>query len=48
MPTYYSIDETAARRAKEMNSHFGYKPGGEIIAYQYLRRQNALCAPVRR
>lgn len=34
MPTYYSIDETAARRAKEMNSHFGYKPGSATASYR--------------
>lgn len=27
MPTYYPIDEAAARRAKEMNSFSDYKPG---------------------
>lgn len=27
MLTYYHINETAARRAKEMNSHLDYKPG---------------------
>ena len=34
MPTYYSIDETAARRAKEMSSHFGYEPGSATAAYR--------------
>ena len=34
MPTYYHIDETAARRAKEMNSQFGYKPGSATASYR--------------
>lgn len=34
MPTYYPIDETAARRAKEMNSHFGYEPGSATASYR--------------
>lgn len=34
MPTYYHINETAARRAKEMNSHFDYKPGSATESYR--------------
>lgn len=34
MPTYYPIDETAARRAKEMSSHFGYEPGSTTASYR--------------
>ena len=34
MPTYYPIDETAARRAKEMNSYFNYEPGSATAAYR--------------
>ena len=34
MPTYYPINETAARRAKEMNSHFNYEPGSATAAYR--------------
>ena len=34
MPTYYPIDETAARRAKEMNSFSDYKPGSATAAYR--------------
>ncbi|WP_300756161.1 hypothetical protein [uncultured Oscillibacter sp.] len=34
MPTYYPIDETAARRAKEMNSYHDYKPGSATAAYR--------------
>lgn len=33
MATYYPIDETAARRAKEMNSFSDYKPGSATAAY---------------
>jgi hypothetical protein len=34
LPTYYYIDETAARRANEMNSQFGYKPGSATASYR--------------
>ena len=34
MPTYYPINEEAARRAKEMNSHFDYKPGSATESYR--------------
>ena len=34
MPTYYPINETAARRAKEMNSYFNYEPGSATAAYR--------------
>lgn len=34
MPTYYPINETAARRAKEMNSFSDYKPGSATAAYR--------------
>ena len=34
MPTYYPIDEAAARRAKEMNSYRDYKPGSATAAYR--------------
>lgn len=33
MPTYYPIDETLARRAKEMNSFCDYKPGSATASY---------------
>ena len=32
--TYYSINETAARRAKEMNSFYDYKPGSATTEYK--------------
>ncbi|MDE6456683.1 MAG: hypothetical protein K2L38_12475, partial [Dysosmobacter sp.] len=32
MPTYYPIDETAARGTKEMNSFSDYKPGSATAA----------------
>ena len=31
---YYSIDEDAARRAKEMNSFFGYRSGSATEEYR--------------
>ena len=31
---YYLIDEDAARRAKEMNSFYDYKPGSATAAYR--------------
>ena len=31
---YYPIDETLARRAKEMNSHFGYVEGSATEEYR--------------
>lgn len=34
MPTYYPIDETAARRAKEMSSFYDYKPGSATASYR--------------
>lgn len=34
MPTYYPIDETAARRAKEMSSFSDYKPGSATASYR--------------
>lgn len=34
MPTYYPIDETTARRAKEMSSFYDYKPGSATAAYR--------------
>ena len=34
MPTYYSIDETLARRAKEMNSFWNYEPGSATASYR--------------
>ncbi len=34
MPTYYPIDETAARRAKEMSSFYDYKPGSATVSYR--------------
>lgn len=34
MPTYYPINEEAARRAKEMNSFFDYKPGSAAESYR--------------
>ena len=34
MPTYYPINETTARRAKEMNSYFNYEPGSATAAYR--------------
>ena len=34
MPTYYPIDEEAARRAKEMNSFSDYKPGSATEDYR--------------
>ena len=34
MPTYYPIDEAAARRAKEMNSYYDYKPGSATASYR--------------
>lgn len=34
MPTYYPIDETAARRAKEMNSFSDYKSGSATGTYR--------------
>ena len=32
--TYYTINEAAARRAKEMNSYFDYKPGSATAEYR--------------
>ena len=32
---YYSINEGAARRAKEMNSYFDYKPGSATAEYRH-------------
>ena len=34
MPTYYPINETTARRAKEMNSFSDYTPGSATAAYR--------------
>jgi len=34
MPTYYHIDETLARRAKEMSSYHDYKPGSATASYR--------------
>lgn len=34
MPTYYPINEEAARRAKEMNSFHGYRPGSATEEYR--------------
>ena len=34
MPTYYPIDETTARRAKEMSSFYNYKPGSATASYR--------------
>lgn len=34
MPTYYPINEEAARRAKETNSFFDYKPGSAAESYR--------------
>ena len=34
MPTYYSINETAARHAKEANSFSDYKPGSATAEYR--------------
>ena len=34
MPAYYHIDETLARRAKEMNSYHDYKPGTATASYR--------------
>ena len=34
MPTYYPIDEAAARRAKEMNSFSDYNPGSATESYR--------------
>ena len=34
MPTYYPIDETLARRAKEMSSYHDYKPGSATASYR--------------
>lgn len=34
MPTYYPIDETLARRAKEMSSCHDYKPGTATASYR--------------
>lgn len=34
MPTYYPIDEAAARRAKEMNSFSDYNPGSATERYR--------------
>ena len=34
MPTYYPIDETTARRAKEMSSFYDYKPGSATASYR--------------
>ena len=36
MPKYYPIDETAARRAKEMNSFYDYVPGSATAAYRAM------------
>ena len=33
--TYYPINETAARRAKEMNSFFDYQPGSTTKEYRH-------------
>lgn len=33
---YYDIDETAARRAKEANSHYDYKPGSATADYRAM------------
>ena len=33
--TYYPINETAARRAKEMNSFFDYQPGSATKEYRH-------------
>lgn len=34
MPTYYPIDEAAARRAKEMNRYYDYKPESATATYR--------------
>lgn len=34
MPTYYHIDKTLARRAKEMSSYHDYKPGSATASYR--------------
>ena len=31
---YYDIDETAARRAKDANSFYDYKPGNATASYR--------------
>lgn len=34
MPKYYTIDEAAAKRAKDMNSFSDYKPGSATAEYR--------------
>lgn len=36
MPKYYSIDEAAAKRAKDMNSFYDYVPGSATAAYREM------------
>lgn len=36
MPKYYEINETAARRAKDMNSFYDYAPGSATAGYQSM------------
>ena len=36
MPKYYPIDETAARRAKDVNSFSDYVPGSATASYRAM------------
>lgn len=36
MPKYYTIDEAAAKRAKDMNSFSDYKPGSATAEYRKM------------
>lgn len=36
MPKYYPINETAARRAKDMNSFSDYAPGSATAKYRAM------------
>ena len=54
MPKYYPINEAAAKRAKDMNSFFDYKPGSATAsykaqvdkAYELAERQKARVDPM--
>lgn len=48
MPTYYPINEEAARRAKEMNSFHDYRPGSATEEYRQSVDQASAIASAQR
>ena len=45
--TYYKINEDAARRAKEMNSFYDYKPGSATEEYKAMVDKAVQARPIR-